>query len=73
MLPDGPQSLLFVTPTGAFTERRHGRLQLAPCATCGHDMALHVKLRTAYVLYVQCRQCMRLWTVAKPGQQLFRT
>jgi hypothetical protein len=72
MLPDGPQSL-YATPTGTFTERRRHRLQLVPCATCGHEAALHVKLRTTYILYVQCRQCMGLWTVAKPGRQSFGT
>jgi hypothetical protein len=65
MLPDGPRRPLDATLTGP-AERRHDRLVLAACTTCGHDTALRVMLRTPYVLYVRCERCVVMWTVSKP-------
>jgi hypothetical protein len=32
-----------------------------------------VMLRTPYFLYVRCESCIVLWTVPKPGNELFGT
>ena len=73
MLPDGPRKPLQATLTGTPIERRRDRVHLAPCATCGHDTHLRVMLRTPYFLYVRCESCIVLWTVPKPGNELFGT
>jgi hypothetical protein len=73
MLPDGPRKPLKSTLADTVIERRHDRIALAPCATCGHDKDLRVMLRTPYVLYVRCEHCVVLWTVPKPGHERFGT
>ena len=67
MLPDVPRHPIQATLPATSYERRHTRLTLAPCSACGH--ASRVMLRTPYVLYVRCDQCLRMRTVAKPGQE----
>ena len=69
MLPDVPRQPLQATLAGPRHERRENRLELAPCSACGHGV--RVMLRTSYVLYLRCEQCLTMRTVAKPGQDSF--
>jgi hypothetical protein len=71
MLSQGQREPLYATLPSGPTERRQERLRLAPCAACGQENHLRVMLRTPYFLYVRCERCVIMWTVPKPGPQLF--
>jgi hypothetical protein len=71
MLPDVQRKPLAATLPDGTTERRRQRVYLDPCAACGREEHLRVMLRTPYFLYVRCERCVVMWTVPKPGPQLF--
>ena len=74
MLPDPPRKPIDATlsRTDARLERRGNRLVPAPCSACGRD-ELRVMLRTDYVVYFRCDHCANVWSIAKPGEQIFGT
>jgi hypothetical protein len=72
MHPEGLRKPLSATLRDTATERRHNRFIPDPCAVCRSD-ALRVLLRTDYVLYLRCEQCLSMWTVPKRGTLQFGT
>ena len=71
MLPEVQRKPVCATLPNRPTERRQQRLRLDPCAACGYQEHLRIMLRTPYFLYVRCEKCLIMWTVPKPGRQLF--
>ncbi len=48
--------------------RREMRFDPPPCPKCAL-IHTHVATRTEYFLYVRCRECGHVWSVAKPGAE----
>ena len=72
MIPEGPPQPLHARATGTPADRRLNRLEPPACEFCGRG-DVGVTLRTEYVLYFRCQNCLGVWSVEKPDRRQFGT